>query len=238
VHAVHDLVRSWGARDTPAGQEASRRHVREWLEEAAFAQRWGRRERLARTVAERRWYTDPHREAIAELVLPSGPERAAHRVAAARLGLAVRGLDEAPWSPSALAWLAQKRKLASPPVVTEVFAEIERIEDARLAFAAHARDWGVRRRIAIGLAAYGSAAARVRAVAALREMTAELPAARRELELLLLDAPAAIEPVAGEFPRAVGVVDDRHALARVVFGLPLDPALFLVADDAGGGARP
>ncbi len=236
AHAVRDVVRSWGAGKTPAGRESSRRLVVDWVEEGAAAQRWGRRERLAALVAGRRWVTDPHREAIAELIVPTS-ERAAHRVALARLGLASRELDEAAWSPSALAWLVARRKVATPPVVTVVFADVERLEEARLAFATRAHDWGVRRRLAIGLAAYGSASARVHAVAMLREITSEVPAARRELELLLLDAPAAIEPAgAGEPPRAVGVVDDRHALARLVFGLPLEPALSLL-DDVPAGSR-
>lgn len=226
AHALRDVVRSWGAGKTPAGRESSRRLVDDWVEDAAPTQRWGRREQLTALVAGRRWVTDPHRETIAEVLLPT-TERAAHRVALARLGLAERELDEAAWSPSALAWLVQRRKVPTPPVVTVVFADVERLEEARLAFATRAHDWGVRRRIAVGLAAYGSPAARVQAVAMLREITAEVPAARRELELLLLDAPAAIEPAASptEPPRAVGVVDDRQALARLVFGLPLEPAL-------------
>jgi hypothetical protein len=235
VHAVRDVVRSWGAGETPAGREASQRHVTDWIDEAAAAQRWGRRERLVASVAGREWLRDPHRETIAELLVPTGPERTLHRVAAARLGLAERTADEAAWSPSALAWLVEHKRVAVPPAVVETLADVERIEEARVAFALHARDWGVRRRIAVGLAAYGTAAARVRAAAALREMTADVPAARRELELLLLDAPAALEPSGGDAPpRPTGVVDDRHALSRVVFGLPLDPAIFLAGDEGGG----
>jgi hypothetical protein len=238
AHAVRDVVRSWGAGKTPAGRESSQRIVADWVDEGVPAQRWARRESLAALVAGQGWVTDPHREAIAELILPT-TERPAHRVALARLGLGARELDEAAWSPSGLAWLVERRKVATPPVVTVVFADVELLEAARLAFATHARDWGVRRRLAIGLAAYGSPAARVRAVAMLREITAEVPSARRELELLLLDAPAAIEPAAQreESPRAVGVVDDRQALARVIFGLPLEPALFLIDDETSGSAR-
>lgn len=240
AHAVRDVVRSWGAGKTPAGREASRRNVDDWVDEAALAQRWGRRERLAATIAERSWFKDPHEEEFAELILPTGPVRDAHRVALARLGLAERVIDEASWSPSALAWIVTHRKIAAPPIVAQLFGDPERNEEARLAFAKHGRDWGVRRRIAVGLAAYGSRSARVRAAEALREMTADVPAARRELELLLLDAPAAIEPVANveDPPRAVGLVDDRHALSRVVFGLPLEPALFLIDDEMDGGAPP
>jgi len=240
AHALHDIVRSWGVRETPAGQEASRRHVVDWLDEGAPAQRWGRRERLVAAVADRPWSSNEHRDAIADVLLPVGPVRAAHPVAAARLGLSARTLDGATTSPSALAWLAARRQIASAPATIEVFAAVERLEDARLAFARSARDWGVRRRQAIGLATYGTPAARVRAVAALVELTAEVPEARRELEQLLLDAPAAIEPdTRGEgMPRVAGLVDDRHALLRLVFGLPLEPALFLAGDEPFAGAGP
>jgi len=235
AHDVHDMVRSWGARDTPAGREAAARHVGDWIEEGAPSQRWSRRERLVASIADRPWLTDATRTAVADVLLPVGPVRVAHPVAAARLGLAERSLHEATWSPSALAWFASRRKLPAPSPATEVFGNVAALEAARLAFARSGRDWHVRRRLAIGLATSGSPAARVQAIAALLAMAADVPTARRELELLLLDAPAAIEIDGGpdELPRATGIVDDRGALLRLLFALPLEPALFLAPD--GGG---
>ncbi len=124
------------------------------------------------------------------------------------------------WSPGGLAEAAAERRLAAVPPATEVFADVRRMAPLRAALAEHARDWGLRRRMAVGLATTGSAALRARGAEALLAMAT--PKSRAVLERLLLERPAALDGGA-----AVTVVEDDQVLLHLLFAMSLDDALWL-----------
>lgn len=205
ARTVIDGARAWGPRDTPAGRESVVSAVDEHLDRLHPAQRWAESEAVLAAIA--RLSTDA---AVTEVVGRTA-------LAAAR-SPASRG--DPMWSPRRLAESAAEHRLAGVPAATLVFADVRRMAPLRASLAEHARDWGVRRRMAIGLATTGSAALRARGMEALLAMAS--PKARVELERLLLERPAALDDDA-----AVAVVDDDPVLLHLIFGLSIDDAVWL-----------
>lgn len=205
ARTVVDGARAWGARDTPAGRESVVATVDEHLARLHPSQRFAERAAVL--------------DAIAQL-----DDDAAVMEVVGRTALApAQTVDEhgdATWSPRGLAASAKTRRLAMVPAATEVFADVGRMAPLRAALAAHARDWSLRRRMAIGLVTNGSAAMRARGVEALLAMAT--PKSRVELERLLLDRPAALDDGA-----SVSVVDDDQVLLHLLFAMSIDDALWL-----------
>ncbi len=205
ARTVIDGARAWGVRDTPAGRESVVATVDEHLDRLHPAQRWAEGEAVLAAIA--RLSTDA---AVMEVV-----ERTA--LAATR---SPTDTGDPMWSPRRLAESAAARRLPGVPAATVAFADVRRMAPLRAALAEHARDWGVRRQMAIGLATSGSAALRARGAEALLAMAT--PKARVELERLLLERPAALDGDA-----AVTVVDDDQVLLHLLFALSIDDALWL-----------
>ncbi len=236
LRGLGDAWTSWGARDTEAGREAIRRNVVDYLGELAAGERWRERERIVEEIVQRPWYAPEAVPWLRGALLPDDVEPA-HAVARLRLGVGTLPTEPAAWSDELLAQQIAARKVALLPIATTVFGEPTRFVRSRLALARHAREWSTRRRVAVGLAAYGRASERALALAELFAIAT--PKGRIELERLLLDGPSAIEPIAdGPTVAAVGMVDDPQLVLRLVLGVPLAPALLLPELDPGADAAP
>lgn len=222
--ALHDRFRAWAEANTEVGREAVMRHVDDELARLAPAQRWAEREALAAHVLAARWVRPEHGSVLVEILVPDAE---AHPRAAARLrGEEASGLRaRSPWDEEGLAWEVRHAGRHEVPIATQVFADPTDVEGLRLALATHARDWSVRRRIAAGLAAYGTALARVHAVSELRSMAD--PAGRSRIDALLLAGATAVPANEGEAPSRTRthVVGDPEWLLHLVFDLDLEPTL-------------
>ena len=205
ARTVVDGARAWGARDTPAGRESVVATVDEHLARLHPSQRWAERQAVI--------------DAIERLDDDAAVMEVIGRTALASASTA-RGQGDPMWSPGGLAEAAAERRLAAVPAATEVFADVRRMAPLRAALAEHARDWGLRRRMAVGLATTGSAALRARGAEALLAMAT--PKSRAVLERLLLERPAALDGGA-----AVTVVEDDQVLLHLLFAMSLDDALWL-----------
>jgi hypothetical protein len=199
------------------------RSVAEHLAELARGERWAERERLVAEIVQRPWYGPDAVPWVRTAVLPDDVDPA-HAIAKLRLGVGTLPDEAAAWSDDVLALQIAAKKVAVWPDATTVLGDPTHFVQSRLALARNAREWSLRRRAAIGLAAFGSASERALAVAELFAMAS--PAGRVELERVLLDAPAAIA-AEGDGYVATGLVDDPELVVRLVLRLPLTPALLL-----------
>lgn len=223
IGAIEDGWLAWGPRDTPAGREAVRRHVVEAAAGLPQARRAAWRERLVASLAPR-IHDDTAIEVTIAAVLP-GELLARHPVAATRLGR--RELPRAPAfaSDQLLALQVAARRVPELPSWVSSFGAPNSWTHTRVALATHAREWTVRRRLAIGALVLGDA--RTRASAAAQVVTMAPPGSRVALERVLLERPAALRPDHDGGWRPTAVVDDDVWLLRVLFALPLAPALWL-----------
>ncbi|MBX7081165.1 MAG: hypothetical protein K1X88_18335 [Nannocystaceae bacterium] len=223
VAAIEDGWTHWGPRDTPAGRESIPRLVTDALAGLHPSQRADERERLVTALAMRATDDDAI-AAIVRAVLP-GELLSLHPLAAMRLGL--QALPQAPaGSDDVLALQIEARRVAEPPPARAVLGRPEAWIATRTAISHAARDWALRRRLAVGLLVLGDEVARARAAAELWSM-ASAPV-RGPLQELLLDRPSALAAAGAPAP---GVVDDDVLLVHVLLALPLDAALHL--RDAG-----
>ncbi len=217
AHTIVDGARTWGVGETPAGRESVSYVVDEHLLRLPPSQRWAERAAVFDAVA--RHGLEPAVVAIVERTLLP-----VERVAELGVGAAaVHTTNAASWSPHRLAREVDARRLAGPPLSATVFANVGRMIPLRLALARTARDWGVRRRAAIGLAIFGSEQERADGAAALLSMTSATT--RHELERLLLDRPAAIAPWSPAV--STSVVPDDDVLLHLLFGLSPEHVLWL-----------
>ncbi|MFO0633793.1 MAG: hypothetical protein U0168_13170 [Nannocystaceae bacterium] len=154
------------------------------------------------------------------------------RGAAGRVARAAPGGGAAPGAAAVAAGRGQQRRGARAAIAARRVAELPPARAVlgrpqawlatRTAVSRHARDWGLRRRIAVGLLVLGDEAARARAAAELWSMAS--PAGRAALQELLLERPTALAVGAAVAP---GVLDDDVLLVHVLLALPLDAALHL-----------
>jgi hypothetical protein len=234
LHALRDFSRSWAAT-REVGREAIARHVALYIDAEARAARWAAREALTRAVlrdglldaklAPRVPEDTSMRVEVAGALFPDPQHARVHERARAR----VLGEDPGPaWGDLHAAGLAEdvrRGRLRGVPRVTEAIADPAEFEEFRLALAQSARDWQMRRRLAIGLAVYGSPRNRVRAAMQLRALAIESgDAARTTVDDLLVQGVAAVEPT-GASPQATAVVADPDLLLRLLLGLDPTPGL-------------
>lgn len=206
VHAIRDLERSWGERETEAGRDAVAHQVLDALASrpptARPDFRRALRERLATVAAAEAWTHD---------LWASLP-----------IGAAVSPNPEAFWDDEALSGAVRARLRGDVPVATETLADPIAFEGTREAIARHARAWDARRAAALGLIGVGSSSARARALAVLRELAG--PQGRERVDARILGELRVLVP--GVVPaRSAPLVDDPALVARLVLGLDLEPAL-------------
>jgi hypothetical protein len=233
IEAVLDRVRGPAVAGTPAGRESAAREVEAWVGEGTPLQTWSRREQLARTIAREHELSPGARKAVIDTIFPTDELRSRHRGAVAAVSGMPPREDPRPFDLAALELAITTGRAGALPAVTAFFADPRALVDVRLAIARHARDWSAKRRAAIGVASFGSAADRLRAAAALVRAAPE--ERRRAIVDVLVQVPAALAPSDGpEIARAVGLADDDEALLRVAFSLPFEPGLMIdEAEDAG-----
>jgi hypothetical protein len=219
--ALRDVGRSWSDAHADAGRQAVQRHVDAYLKGYAAAQRFAQRDALIEAVAEAPWLTDALRPVLVQALAPGDDTRRRHATALRSLLPAVDPPGETgKVGPFDIAELARRvrRGNGEIPPATEVFAEPSLLERLRLAVAEHDRTWSNQWRIALGLATYGTKAARARGLRQLLEM-ADSPDQRRSLQEFVVQRPAALQPALfGEAPKPVPVAA-RDALLGSIFGL-------------------
>lgn len=228
VHGLRDRQRSWAEQETPAGAEATRRHVSTWLERHPASQRFALRAALARQVAREGWLEPEAIDPVVEALFPTEVIRQRHdRIVASLRGESAAKprsvLDVAGWAD-----LARRGRVQEIPPALEVFADPSRAEALRLALAEDGKVWELRWRSAIGLIVHASPAARLRGMLVLRTMLADDARRRRGMLRWWSERPAAVQPEGVEHPRdlaATTIVDEQRILFALAFGLDLEPWL-------------
>lgn len=228
--ALGDVSVSWG-QDRFGGKGATRGHVEDYLDSVARPQRWHEEEALLQALAEDGVSTTLEPEAQQRLIVALGGEEVlsnTHSRALARLRGEAAPVPDGPLHDSGLADAARARQLVSLPPVVAALADPRAFESTRLMLATSARDWSLRRKMAISLLVLGGARARRIAWAQLAEMAGSSKNAQLEaLRDLVVQRPAGLAPVWGRWaPVTPGVVlEGQDNLVRVVLGLDLEPSL-------------
>lgn len=228
--ALGDVDVSWG-QDLSGGKGATRGHVEDYLNSVARPQRWREEEALLQALVENGLATTLEPDALQRLIVALGGEEMlsnAHPRALARLRGEATSVPDGPLHDSGLADAARTRQLVSLPPVVAALADPRAFESTRLSLATSARDWAVRRKMAISLLVLGGARAREIGWAQLTEMAASSKTAQLEaLRDLVVQRPAGLAPMWGRWaPVTPGVVlEGQDNLVRVVLGLDLEPSL-------------
>jgi hypothetical protein len=224
--ALAGIDEGWSLRHAPAGAAEPASHVVDLVEGAPPARRWATREALARGLAEQPWLDADARQRLSPALWPTPELEQAHAIGRAWVELAsgrapdLEPADVGPLDLAAQELLVAMRKRKELAAATVAFVEPPRMEPLRLALATHSREWVIRWRTAIGLAVYGTPAARARAMTVLLEM-AQAEQQQALVELVLEDL-TAVEPSAEGLAEAVLLATSEDQLA-VVFSLPPDP---------------
>lgn len=211
LEVLRDFGRSWSAR-RPVGAEAIARHVELHLRRLPESMHW----------AERRWVLDAlgrsgdlegeHGPAILEAVGGGFADEATPKSPAP---------DGSTFHDASLAAAAGDGRLAAPGQLTVLFAEPSRFDRLRTELAQTARDWGVRRRMAVGMAVLGNAQTRAVGIGQLRAIAAAAGSGALDaVDGLLVEHPAALEPTQGGAVRGTSVVAQTGELVRILL-LPL-----------------
>jgi len=224
-----DVAVSWG-QDLPQGKETTARHVLDFLDPTPHVQRWQAEHALLQAVLTDGLPARLDPDARARLVdalggaetLEQRHPRALARLRSEATPAAGSGLHD-----EGMADDVREGRLTSLPPALVSLADPRSFEATRKALATSARDWAVRRRMAISLLAVGGVQARRVGWAALVEMASASKTAQAEsLRGLIVQRPATVAPMWGRWaPIEPDVVLEGQAdLVRVVLGLDLGPA--------------
>lgn len=228
--SLGDVEVSWGL-DRPQGGEAVRADVLGILDPVPRAQRW----HAERSLLEAVWRDglparlDPEQRARLIDAL-GGPDwmAQAHPRALARLRDEDPGEGAGPLHDHGMADDAREGRLASLPALSVSLTDPRSFEHARMALATSARDWSVRRRMAISLLVLGTPSARRVGWQSLMAMARESSTPQTQaLREFVVQRPAALVPKWARWSN-VGptvVLEGQDALVRVVLGLDLSPSL-------------
>ncbi len=225
-----DIEVSWGL-ERPQGRDAMRADVLDILGPTPRVQRWHAERSLleaiwrdglpARLAPEQRgllidvlggedWMTTAHPRALARLRGEPGAEGAG------------------PLHDEGMADDARAQRLKGLSPLTVSLTDPRSFENARMALAVAARDWSVRRRMAISLLVLGTPTARRVGWESLMAMARESSTPQTEaLRDVVVQRPAALAPMWGRWS-PVGstvVLEGQENLVRVVLGLDLSPPL-------------
>jgi len=228
--ALRDVDVSWG-QDLFGGEGASRGHVADYLDPLPRAQRWTEEHALLRAVDLEGLAASLEPEARGRLIAALGGEQTlslAHPRVLARLRAQVAASPDGPLHDAGMGDAAAAGRLLAVPVLLAALADPRAFESTRMALASSARDWSVRRKMAISLLVLGGSQARRVGWTQLAEMAGESKTAQLEaLRDLVVQRPAGLVPVWGRWaPVTPGVVlEGQDNLVRVVLGLDLEPSL-------------
>lgn len=227
--ALRDVTVSWG-QDLSGGEGATRGHVADYLDPVSRPARWHEEESLLRAVEAEGLAASLDPQARQRLLAALGGETSlslTHPRVLARL----RGEDTAPpdgpLHDAGLADDATARRLSSIPAVPSALADPRAFESTRIALATSARDWSVRRKMAISLLVLGDAHARRVGWTQLAEMAGVSKTAQLEaLRDLVVQRPAGLVPMWGRWAPVTPsvVLEGQDNLVRVVLGLDLEPS--------------
>lgn len=228
--SLGDIEVSWGL-ERPQGRDAMRADVLDILDPTPRVQRW----QAERSLLEAVWRDglparlDPDQRGLLIDVL-GGEDwmTAAHPRALARLRGEPGAEGAGPLHDEGMADDARAHRLKGLSPLTVSLTDPRSFEDARMGLATAARDWGVRRRMAISLLVLGTPTARRVGWESLMAMARESSTPQTEaLRDVVVQRPAALAPM-WERWSPVGptvVLEGQENLVRVVLGLDLSPSL-------------
>jgi hypothetical protein len=225
-----DIEASWGL-ERPQGRDALRADVLDVLDPVPREQRW----HAERSLFDAVWRDglparlDADQRALLIEVLGGQTWMVAtHPRALARLNGEEPAPGTGPLHDEGMADDARAGRLKDLPPITVSLTDPRNFEDARMALASTARDWSVRRRMAISLLVLGTADARRVGWKSLLSMAEASSTPQTEaLRDLVVQRPAALAPM-WERWAPVGptvVLEGQENLVRVVLGLDLSPSL-------------
>ncbi|MGH1343266.1 MAG: hypothetical protein ACRBN8_17030 [Nannocystales bacterium] len=228
--ALRDVDVSWG-QDLVGGKGATAGHVADYLDPLPRPQRWREEQALLRAVEAEGFVGSLEPEARELLIVALGGEAALslrHPRALARLRGETAAPPVGPLDDAGMADAAAAGRLLQIPAPAGTLADPRSFERTRMALATSARDWSVRRKMAISLLVLGSAQARRVGWSQLAQMAGESKTAQLDaLRDLVVQRPAGLVPMWGRWapvtPRAV--LEGQDNLVRVVLGLDLEPSL-------------
>lgn len=230
VVALRDVDVSWG-QDLWGGKGATRGHVADYLDPVPRPLRWHEELALLHAVAADGLANSLQPQAQQRLIAALGGEKSlivAHPRALARL----RGERVAPpdglLDDAGMADEATAGRLLSLPPIALALADPRAFESTRMALATSARDWSVRRTMAISLLVLGDSRAHRVGWTQLAEMAGESRTAQLEaLRDLMVQRPAGLVPNWGRWAPVTPstVLEGQDNLVRVVLGLDLEPSL-------------
>ncbi len=222
-----DVTVSWG-QDLPGGEGATRGHVADFLDSVSRPQRWQEEDALLRALEAKGLAASLDPQARQRLLAALGGEAAlgvSHPRALARLRGEGTEPAEGPLHDEGMADDAAAGRLTALPGVAGAFADPRAFESTRKALATSARDWSVRRRMAISLLVLGDAQAQRVGWTQLAQMASASKTAQLEaLRDLVVQRPAGLVPKWGRWGAVTpGVVlEGQDTLIRVVLGLDLE----------------
>ncbi len=225
--ALGDVSVSWG-QDGVAGKEATARHVTTFLDPLARERRWQAQRALLGAVEDSGLAADLDDQRRALLIEALGGA-AALSLSHPRVLLRLQGRDpgpaRGPLDGEGLVDDIRAGRASQVPEPLVALTDPRAFEAPRLAWAESARDWSVRRRMAVSLLAMGSAQSRLRAWAVLVEMANASKTAQQDaLRSLIVARPAALRPTVERWGAVspTVVLEGEDALVRVVLGLDLE----------------
>lgn len=228
--ALGDVSVSWG-QDLPQGKEATRGHVLDYLDPVPHVQRWqAERSLLAAVLADGLpARLEPEPRALLLQALGGEEALAAHHPRMlARLEGEDPGPAMGPLHDGGLADDARAGRLVAVPPLTAAVADPRAFESARMALATSARDWAVRRRMAVSLLVLGTPDGRRVGWSSLTEMASASKTPQvQALRDLVVQRPASLVPMWERWApvEPTVVLDGQETLVRVVLGLDLEPWL-------------
>lgn len=218
--ALRDVPTSWAASNLPHAGEAVVRQVEAYLDEHPDASRWWHRHRLLTELRRSDGMEVGNARAVADIVAPEGSTVRHTPVYRELVGEPVEG-DPGSFAVEAAAVQARRGRLQELPAALAVGADVEQLEELRVALARHARSYEVRRRMALGLVAFGSLRARAIGASVLLEIAGA--GARDDILRWLLEDPSVLQPTDdGALPALA--FEDPDLLVRIAYGLDLAPA--------------
>ena len=228
--ALRDVDVSWG-QDLFGGEGATRGHVADYLDPVPRPLRWREEHALLGAVEADGLAASLDPEARQRLIAALGGEQALsllHPRILARLKGEAAAPPDGPLHDAGMADAAVAGRLLAVPALVGALADPRAFESTRMALATSARDWSVRRKMAISLLVLGGSRARLVGWTQLAEMAGESKTAQLQaLRDLVVQRPASLVPMWGRWaPVTPGVVlEGQDNLVRVVLGLDLEPSL-------------
>lgn len=228
--ALLDVDVSWG-QNLWGGEGATRGHVADYLDPVPRPQRWHEEQALLLAVDADGLARSLEPQARKRLIAALGGEESlslAHPRALAHLRGEAPEPADGPLHDAGMADATTTGQLTSLPPIAAALADPRAFESTRRGLATSARDWSVRRKMAISLLVLGDSEARRVGWTQLAEMAGASRTAQLEaLRELVVQRPAGLVPIWGRWaPVAPStVLEGQDNLVRVVLGLDLEPSL-------------